>query len=99
MTDALRDYRFYATDMIHPSLQAVQYTYEKFCQTYMNQATLVFVEKWQKMLKKLNNHTFHTQTLAHTQFLQSLLQELEAINVSNEIEDITEKLKNLTIIP
>jgi hypothetical protein len=102
MTDEFRDYRFYATDMIHPSLQAVQYIYEKFCQIYMNQTTLLFVEKWQKMLKKLNHHTFHTQTFAHKQFLQSLLQELQAItevNVSNEIENVTEKLQNLTIIP
>lgn len=29
--DELRDYRFYAEDMIHPSAQAVDYIWERFC--------------------------------------------------------------------
>ncbi|MBO5932971.1 MAG: GSCFA domain-containing protein, partial [Bacteroidaceae bacterium] len=28
--DELRDYRFYAEDMVHPSKQAVDYIFEKF---------------------------------------------------------------------
>ncbi len=100
MTDELRDYRFYDVDMIHPNQQAVKYIYEKFCQTYMNQTTLEFQEKWQKILKKLNHHTFHTQTQAHKQFLLTLLQDLEAIteiNIRTEIEEIKNKLKNITL--
>ena len=31
MMDELRDYRFYAEDMIHPSAQAVNYIWERFC--------------------------------------------------------------------
>ncbi len=30
MLDELRDYRFYAEDMIHPSEQAVSYIFERF---------------------------------------------------------------------
>ncbi len=30
MMDELRDYRFYAEDLVHPSRQAVEYIYEKF---------------------------------------------------------------------
>ncbi len=30
MMDELRDYRFYTDDMLHPSVQAVEYIYEKF---------------------------------------------------------------------
>lgn len=30
MLDELRDYRFYAEDLVHPSRQAVEYIYEKF---------------------------------------------------------------------
>ena len=29
--DELRDYRFYAEDMVHPSPQAVDYIWERFC--------------------------------------------------------------------
>ncbi len=31
MMDELRDYRFYAEDMVHPSQQAVNYIWERFC--------------------------------------------------------------------
>ncbi|MCR5003763.1 MAG: GSCFA domain-containing protein [Bacteroidales bacterium] len=31
MNDELRDYRFYAEDMVHPSAQAVEYIWERFC--------------------------------------------------------------------
>ncbi len=37
--DDLRDYRFYAADMKHPSDVAVEYIYEKFVQTYFSPAT------------------------------------------------------------
>ncbi len=31
MMDELRDYRFYAEDMLHPSQQAIDYIWERFC--------------------------------------------------------------------
>ena len=39
MLDELRDYRFYADDMIHPSPTAVEYIWQKFQQTYMSPQT------------------------------------------------------------
>lgn len=38
MLDDLRDYRFYAADMKHPSEVAVEYIYEKFLQAYVSPA-------------------------------------------------------------
>lgn len=39
MMDDLRDYRFYADDMKHPSSQAVRYIYEKFSESYFTEQT------------------------------------------------------------
>lgn len=39
MMDDLRDYRFYAADMVHPSETAVDYIYEKFADTYFSPVT------------------------------------------------------------
>lgn len=39
MMDDLRDYRFYADDMKHPSAQAVKYIYEKFAEAYFTDLT------------------------------------------------------------
>lgn len=39
MLDDLRDYRFYAADMVHPSDLAVDYIYEAFASTYFSDQT------------------------------------------------------------
>lgn len=39
MMDELRDYRFYAEDMVHPSPLAVEYIWQRFVETYMSAAT------------------------------------------------------------
>lgn len=40
MIDDLRDYRFYAADMKHPSDVAIDYIYQAFCDTFMSPQTL-----------------------------------------------------------
>lgn len=37
LTDDLRDYRFYADDLLHPSQQGIDYIWEKFCDTYLSE--------------------------------------------------------------
>lgn len=39
MMDELRDYRFYAEDMAHPTGQAISYIWERFCDFCMSQET------------------------------------------------------------
>ena len=39
MLDELRDYRFYAEDMVHPSQMAVEYIWQRFVDTYMTADT------------------------------------------------------------
>ena len=45
MMDELRDYRFYADDMIHPSTQAVEYIWQRFQDTYFDNKTHDVVAK------------------------------------------------------
>lgn len=40
LLDDLRDYRFYASDMKHPSEQAVDYIYERFSDTFFTKDTM-----------------------------------------------------------
>ncbi len=48
MLDELRDYRFYADDMIHPSAQAVEYIWQRFQDTYFDNKTKDAVAKAEK---------------------------------------------------
>lgn len=38
MNDDLRDYRFYASDLVHPSDEGVEYIWEKFRETFLDEA-------------------------------------------------------------
>ena len=40
LMDELRDYRFYADDLVHPSSMAVEYIWERFCETFCTPQTI-----------------------------------------------------------
>ena len=40
LLDELRDYRFYADDLVHPSAAAVDYIWQRLCDTYIAPATM-----------------------------------------------------------
>lgn len=40
LMDELRDYRFYADDLVHPSSLAVEYIWERFCETFCTSQTI-----------------------------------------------------------
>lgn len=52
MMDDLRDYRFYATDMKHPSDVAVSYIYEIFSRSFFSQDTLRKAEESRKTARQ-----------------------------------------------
>ncbi len=58
MEDELRDYRFYAADMIHPSDLAVDYIWEQFADTYFTEETKGKCKEFEKA-RKLENHRPH----------------------------------------
>lgn len=47
--DDLRDYRFYAGDMLHPSSQAIDYVWEKFKETWFDDETLKKAQEFAKI--------------------------------------------------
>ena len=59
MMDELRDYRFYATDMIHPSEVAVDYIFERFAETYLTDEAIRTAEELRKIKKSLSHRPLH----------------------------------------
>lgn len=53
MMDDLRDYRFYASDMVHPSDVAVDYIWNKFKETYFDEKTSAVISRCKKTAKRL----------------------------------------------
>ncbi|MGL5920224.1 MAG: GSCFA domain-containing protein, partial [Bacteroidales bacterium] len=51
--DELRDYRFYAEDMIYPSAQGIEYVWERFGDTFFSAQTKEDMKEWEKLRKML----------------------------------------------
>lgn len=68
MNDELRDYRFYASDMIHPSEQAVDYIYERFADTYFSDNTRTFLKEWQPIKRALAHRPFNSESEEYKKF-------------------------------
>lgn len=58
MMDDLRDYRFYADDMKHPSAQAVRYIYENFSASYCTAATRQLAEEAHRLTRRLAHRPY-----------------------------------------
>lgn len=102
MMDELRDYRFYAADLNHPSGVAVQYIWERFCDTYMNASTRVVQKEVLTIRKALYHKPFHPSTDSYKQFLNQTLLKIKGLQdkcpylcLSEEEEFITTKLQTL----
>lgn len=67
--DELRDYRFYAPDMLHPSQQAVDYIWERLATVMLSPAAKQFVSDWQPIKAALNHKPFHPESDDYQQFL------------------------------
>lgn len=96
MMDDLRDYRFFKADMIHPSDVAEEYIWQKFIDTYADDAFRKFLPEWNVVKAALSHRPFHPSSTAHQRFLKDILKKLEAIkstvNVDVEINLIKDQI-------
>lgn len=69
MLDELRDYRFYADDMLHPSDMAVEYIWECFVKSYFSEKTRLFMNEWEQILKALSHKPFDPVSENYKSFL------------------------------
>lgn len=69
MMDELRDYRFYAEDMCHPSPAAIHYISDRFESTYMDAKTIAWLRRAEALHRDLQHRPIHPDSEAHRRFL------------------------------
>jgi hypothetical protein len=91
--DDLRDYRFYAEDMVHPNYQATEYVWQKFVDACMDGGTLNVMKEVNLINAARAHKPFQPQSEAHRKFrkkqfdtLLRLEQEYPYINWRDDIE-------------
>jgi hypothetical protein len=79
MMDELRDYRFYAEDMLHPNQVAIDYIWERFSETYLAENTFSTMEKIASVQKGLAHRPFQPHSESHSKFLENLQNEIAVL--------------------
>ena len=79
MMDELRNYRFYAEDMIHPNQIAIDYIWEKFQDVWITENSKSTMLDVQTIQKGLLHNPINTNSEEHQQFLNSLKQKMETL--------------------
>ena len=99
MIDELRDYRFYAEDLFHPSDTAIQYIWERFTETYMNKQTLQLMREVNQIQKALNHRPLNQKSESYKQFLAHTLSQIEQLNAKMPSICFNKEMEALKTIP
>lgn len=81
MMDELRDYRFYNSDMLHPSEIAINYIWEKFKNVWLSSDALNISEVVAAIQAKKAHRPFNPNSQAHQAFLAKLQIEIENLQM------------------
>lgn len=79
MMDELRDYRFYAEDMIHPSQTAIDYIWKRFAETWISEEAISTMEEIDSIQKGLSHRPFNPDSEQHKKFLQNLQNRIQIL--------------------
>lgn len=72
MLDELRDYRFYAEDMIHPSATATNYIWEKFQNCWISDGAQSIMKEVDAIQKAMAHKAFNPTAEEHMAFLNQI---------------------------
>ena len=89
--DDLRDYRFYAEDMVHPNYAATNYVWDKFVVSCIDEPS-------QKLMKEINeinaaksHKVFNPSSEQHKKFLQINLDKVMKLKIAHPYIDLKEE--------
>ena len=72
VNDELRDYRFYADDMLHPSSVAVEYIWQRMVETFFSDEAKTFLREWAPLKKGFSHRPLNPDGDEYKAFLAKL---------------------------
>jgi hypothetical protein len=88
LMDELRDYRYYASDMLHPSDTAINYIWERFSDCYFSAETKKIKTEIEQLNADLAHRPLHPESESYQHFLK---------NIEIKKKKLEEKYPNLRI--
>lgn len=79
VNDELRDYRFYADDMLHPSPVAVEYIWQRMVETFFSDEAKTFLREWAPLKKGFSHRPLNPDGDEYKAFLAKLHAEAQLL--------------------
>ena len=80
LIDELRDYRFYAADMVHPSEVAVEYIWQRLIEEVFSADTRKLMQECLEVEKMLEHKPFHPESEGYKRFLGQIVLKINQLN-------------------
>lgn len=90
--DDLRDYRFYADDMLHPTQQAIDYIWESISHTLLPLFTQELLKEIDEIVSATNHRPRNPQSKAHQKFVEGMLHKMQKIETQYGLDFSNERL-------
>lgn len=95
--DDLRDYRFYAEDMVHPNYAATNYVWENFVNAAIDEAARELMKEIASISSARAHKAFNPTSLAHKKFLADSLQKAKQLKAMYPYLDLDEEINYFTM--
>ncbi|MES2567938.1 MAG: GSCFA domain-containing protein [Bacteroidota bacterium] len=98
VTDDLRDYRFFESDMAHPNKLAIDYVWKLFGEAYFNEATQVINEKVMHIHQAYNHRLINKATGPSVKFRHNFYQKCVNLQAEYPYLDLVKELNYFNTI-
>ena len=91
--DELRDYRFYKDDMIHPSEKAIEYIWERFCESFFTRETRIKSSEISKISGAMDHRINSADSDDIMNFAESMLKKIRSVQKKYPDADLSKEIK------
>ena len=92
LTDDLRDYRFYKSDLLHPNKTAVDYIFNFFKSSFISDDTLKILNEIRKIIRSKNHKPFNLNSEEYKKFVKSNIKSIEKLTDKYDYINLVEEL-------
>jgi len=91
--DDLRDYRFYDTDMVHPSNQAIEYIFEKFSNAWLSEESVKLNVQIAEIIKAVEHRPINPGSKSFRSFSTQFLKKITTLKARHPYLDFSNEKK------
>ena len=91
--DDLRDYRFFAEDMVHPNYAATNYVWEKFLATCIDEDSKQLMKEIAIIRNARSHRAFNPESIQHQKFLNTNLEKVLKLKETHNYIDFTDEIE------